>query len=673
MDMTQGIETFQGIPDSLPETREFDSSVPHAPPRPQVLDKSGRRLAIANALRYFPTEWHEILAPEFLDELYRLGHIYMHRFRPEYDMYARPISEYSTRTESAAAIMLMIQNNLDPSVAQFPHELITYGANGAVFQNWAQYLLTMEFLSKMREDQTLVMYSGHPLGLFPSNSESPMVVVTNGMVIPNYSSQSDYEKMSALGVSQYGQMTAGSYMYIGPQGIVHGTTITILNAARKYLGRSSNDGLGGVLYVTSGLGGMSGAQAKAAVIAGAVCIIAEIDPAPANKMHSRGWLSELYEDLDLVAKRAEEAVLRKEAVSIGYIGNIVDLLEFLIERGIHPDMASDQTSLHNPWLGGYMPVGHSFEEGLSLLKDDPDRFRDSVQESLRRHVSAINTLSSKGTRFWDYGNAFLLESSKAGADVLSEDGSFRYPSYVEDIMGPMCFDYGFGPFRWVCTSGDDEDLRTTDRIAQRVLEELASDCPEEIKTQYLDNIKWISEAENHKLVVGSKARILYADEVGRKKIAQEFNRSISRGEVSGPVVLGRDHHDVSGTDSPFRETANIYDGSMFTADMAVHNFVGNSFRGATWVSIHNGGGVGWGEAINGGFGLFIDGSEESERNIDSMISWDVNNGLARRSWARNEAAIFAITRAMDSDDSLKVTIPNMVDNNLLDYLFENSR
>lgn len=673
MDMTQGVETFQGIPDSLPETKEFDSSVPHAPPRPQVLDKSGRRLAIVNALRYFPTEWHEILAPEFLDELNRLGHIYMHRFRPEYDMYARPISEYSTRTESAAAIMLMIQNNLDPSVAQFPHELITYGANGAVFQNWAQYLLTMEFLSKMREDQTLVMYSGHPLGLFPSNSESPMVVVTNGMVIPNYSSQSDYEKMSALGVSQYGQMTAGSYMYIGPQGIVHGTTITILNAARKYLDRSSNDGLGGVLYVTSGLGGMSGAQAKAAVIAGAVCIIAEIDPAPANKMHSRGWLSELYEDLDLVAKRAEEAVLRKEAVSIGYIGNIVDLLEFLIERGIHPDMASDQTSLHNPWLGGYMPVGHSFEEGLSLLKDDPDRFRDSVQESLRRHVSAINTLSSKGTRFWDYGNAFLLESSKAGADVLSEDGSFRYPSYVEDIMGPMCFDYGFGPFRWVCTSGDDEDLRTTDRIAQRVLEELASDCPEEIKTQYLDNIKWISEAENHKLVVGSKARILYADEVGRKKIAQEFNRSISRGEVSGPVVLGRDHHDVSGTDSPFRETANIYDGSMFTADMAVHNFVGDSFRGATWVSIHNGGGVGWGEAINGGFGLFIDGSEESERNIDSMISWDVNNGLARRSWARNEAAIFAITRAMDSDESLKVTIPNMVDNNLLDYLFEDSR
>jgi urocanate hydratase len=673
MDLNQGVETFQGIPDSLPETRELDSSVPHAPNRPPVLEKSERRLAIANALRYFPTEWHEILAPEFLDELNRLGHIYMHRFRPEYDMYARPISEYSTRTESAAAIMLMIQNNLDPSVAQFPHELITYGANGAVFQNWAQYLLTMEFLSKMREDQTLVMYSGHPLGLFPSNSDSPMVVVTNGMVIPNYSSQSDYEKMSALGVSQYGQMTAGSYMYIGPQGIVHGTTITILNAARKYLGRSSNDGLGGVLYVTSGLGGMSGAQAKAAVIAGAVCIIAEIDPAPANKMHSRGWLSELYEDLDLVAKRAEEAVYRKEAVSIGYIGNIVDLLEFLIERGIHPDMASDQTSLHNPWLGGYMPVGHSFEEGVSLLKDDPGRFRDSVQESLRRHVSAINTLSSKGTRFWDYGNAFLLESSKAGADILSEDGSFRYPSYVEDIMGPMCFDYGFGPFRWVCTSGDDEDLRTTDRIAQRVLEELASDCPDEIKTQYLDNIKWISEAENHNLVVGSKARILYADEVGRKRIAQAFNRSISRGEVSAPVVLGRDHHDVSGTDSPFRETANIYDGSMFTADMAVHNFVGDSFRGATWVSMHNGGGVGWGEAINGGFGLFIDGSEESERNIDSMISWDVNNGLARRSWARNEAAIFAITRAMDSDDSLKVTIPNMVDNNLLDYLFEDSR
>ena len=662
-----------GIPNELPPTSEVDNSVPHAPKRPQVLDENERRLAIENSLRYFPKEWHNVLATEFLDELDRLGHIYMHRFRPDYEMYARPISEYKCNSKKAASIMLMIQNNLDPKVAQYPHELITYGGNGGVFQNWAQYLITMDYLSKMSDDQTLVMYSGHPLGLFPSSKESPMVVVTNGMVIPNYSSQKDYERMSALGVSQYGQMTAGSYMYIGPQGIVHGTTITILNAARKYLGRTSEQGLDGVLYVTSGLGGMSGAQAKAAVIAGAVCLIAEIDPVPAHKRHSQGWLSELYEDLDELCTRAERAISKKEAVSLGYLGNIVDLLEHLVDRGITPDLASDQTSLHNPWLGGYMPAGMSFEEGLSLLQKNPDEFKNSVQTSLRRHVNAINSLTERGTRFWDYGNAFLLESSRAGADVFSSDGSFRYPSYVEDIMGPMCFDYGFGPFRWVCTSGTNEDLKTTDKIARQALEKLSAQCSDDIKTQYLDNIKWISEAENHELIVGSKARILYADEVGRRTIASEFNKAISSGLVSAPIVLGRDHHDVGGTDSPFRETANIYDGSMFTADMAVHNFVGDSFRGATWISLHNGGGVGWGEVVNGGFGLVIDGSDKAQENIDSMISWDVNNGIARRSWARNSGAISAINRAMDSDSRLVVTVPEIVDENLLENIFDDTR
>ena len=662
-----------GIPNELPPIREVDNSVPHAPKRPQVLDENDRRLAIENSLRYFPKEWHHALATEFLDELDRLGHIYMHRFRPDYEMYARPISEYRCNSKKAASIMLMIQNNLDPKVAQYPHELITYGGNGGVFQNWAQYLITMDYLSKMSDDQTLVMYSGHPLGLFPSSKESPMVVVTNGMVIPNYSSQKDYERMSALGVSQYGQMTAGSYMYIGPQGIVHGTTITILNAARKYLGRTSEQGLGGVLYVTSGLGGMSGAQAKAAVIAGAVCLIAEIDPVPAHKRHSQGWLSELYEDLDELCTRAERAISKKEAVSLGYLGNIVDLLEHLVDRGITPDLASDQTSLHNPWLGGYMPAGMSFEEGLSLLEKNPDEFKNSVQISLRRHVNSINSLTERGTRFWDYGNAFLLESSRAGADVISSDGSFRYPSYVEDIMGPMCFDYGFGPFRWVCTSGTNEDLKTTDKIARQALEKLSAECSDDIKTQYLDNIKWISEAENHELIVGSKARILYADEVGRRTIASEFNKAISSGLVSAPIVLGRDHHDVGGTDSPFRETANIYDGSMFTADMAVHNFVGDSFRGATWISLHNGGGVGWGEVVNGGFGLVIDGSDKAQENIDSMISWDVNNGIARRSWARNSGAISAINRAMDSDSRLVVTVPEIVDENLLEDIFGDTR
>ena len=661
-----------GIPNELPPFREIDDSVPHAPKRPQVLDEKERRLAIENSLRYFPKDWHHILGPEFLEELERLGHIYMHRFRPNYDMFARPISQYRCNSKKAASIMLMIQNNLDPKVAQYPHELITYGGNGGVFQNWAQYLITMGYLSKMNEDQTLVMYSGHPLGLFPSSNDSPMVVVTNGMVIPNYSSQNDYERMSALGVSQYGQMTAGSYMYIGPQGIVHGTTITILNAARKYLGKTSDQDLGGVLYVTSGLGGMSGAQAKAAVIAGAVCVIAEIDPVPAHKRHSQGWLSELYEDLEDLSTRVEQAISMKEAVSLGYLGNIVDLLEHLVEKGITPELASDQTSLHNPWLGGYMPAGLSFEDGLSMLENDPEEFKKHVQESLRRQVSAINTLTDRGTRFWDYGNAFLLESRRAGADVTTADGSFRYPSYVEDIMGPMCFDYGFGPFRWVCTSGSDADLQTTDKIAMQVLQRLSSECSEDIRTQYLDNIKWIKEAENHELVVGSKARILYADEVGRRTIASEFNNAISNGLVSAPIVLGRDHHDVGGTDSPFRETANIYDGSMFTADMAVHNFVGDSFRGATWISLHNGGGVGWGEVVNGGFGMVIDGSETAQINIDSMISWDVNNGIARRSWARNAGAISAINRAMDSDSRIEVTIPEIVDENILDNMFDDS-
>ena len=665
--------SIHGIPDTLPPPKTIDPSVPHAPPRPQVLDNMGRMLSIENALRYFPEDWHETLAEEFLNELDQFGHIYMHRFRPDYEMQAKSISDYNANSVSAAAIMLMIQNNLDPNVAQFPHELITYGANGAVFQNWAQYLLTMEYLSKMSEEQTLVMYSGHPLGLFPSNKESPMVVVTNGMVIPNHSSQMDYERMNALGVSQYGQMTAGSYMYIGPQGIVHGTTITILNAARKYLGKTSEEGLGGVLYVTSGLGGMSGAQAKAAVIAGAVCIIAEVDPIPARKRHSQGWISELHDDIEMLLARAEQAVSRKEAVSLGYVGNIVELLEFIVERGTHVDLASDQTSLHNPWLGGYIPVGLTLADSAEMLKEDPAKFKELVQQSLRRHVAAINSLCARGTHFWDYGNAFLLESSRAGANINNADGSFLYPSYVEDIMGPMCFDYGFGPFRWVCTSGEESDLRITDKIAKEVLEQLSNACPEEIRTQYMDNIRWISEAENHGLVVGSKARILYADEVGRRTIAREFNKAISDGTVTAPIVLGRDHHDVSGTDSPYRETSNIYDGSMFTADMSVQNFVGDSFRGATWVSLHNGGGVGWGEVINGGFGLVINGSERSQDNIDSMISWDVNNGLARRSWARNPAARFAISRAMESDERINVTMPTIVKESVLKDLFDDTR
>ena len=660
----------QGIPKVLPDKKSLDKTVPHAPIRPQVLSESEKVLAVTNALRYFPKDWHQELADEFLSELESYGHIYMYRFRPDYEMYARPISEYEANTPEAAAMMLMIQNNLDPRVAQFPHELVTYGTNGSVFQNWAQYLLTMQYLTNMDEDQTLVMYSGHPMGLFPSSKDSPTAIVTNGMVIPNYSTQIDYERMNALGVSQYGQMTAGSYMYIGPQGIVHGTTITILNAARKYLDLQDQSDLGGILYVTSGLGGMSGAQAKAAVIAGAVCIIAEIDPIAASKRHQQGWLTELYDDLEKVISRSKQAVEDKEAISIGYLGNIVDLLEYLVEQNITPDLASDQTSLHNPWLGGYMPVGISFEDGRKMIINDPKRFKSEVQKTLRKHVDYVNQLTDRGTIFWDYGNAFLLESSRAGAEVIESDGSFRYPSYVENIMGPMCFDYGFGPFRWVCTSGSDEDLRISDKIASEVLSLLAVDCKPEISTQYQDNIRWIDEAENHDLVVGSKARILYADEQGRLQIALAFNQAIKEGKISAPIVLGRDHHDVGGTDSPYRETANIRDGSMFTADMAIHNFVGDSFRGATWTSIHNGGGVGWGEVINGGFGMYIDGSLESQNSIHSMISWDVMNGLARRSWARNIGAIDTVEEARKLDPKLVVTVPNLVDEEILSNLSE---
>ena len=660
----------QGIPKVLPNKKTLDETVSHAPIRPQVLSEAEKILAVSNALRYFPKDWHKELGKEFLLELEEYGHIYMYRFRPDYEMYARPISEYDAKTPEAASMMLMIQNNLDPRVAQFPHELVTYGTNGSVFQNWAQYLLTMQYLTNMQEDQTLVMYSGHPMGIFPSSKDSPTAIVTNGMVIPNYSTQMDYERMNALGVSQYGQMTAGSYMYIGPQGIVHGTTITILNAARKYLDLQDQSDLGGILYVTSGLGGMSGAQAKAAVIAGAVCIIAEIDPIAANKRHQQGWLTELYDDLEKVISRSKQAVENKEAISIGYLGNIVELLEYLVEENITPDLASDQTSLHNPWLGGYMPLGMSFEKGREMIINDPEGFRNEVKKTLRKHVEYVNQLTDRGTIFWDYGNAFLLESSRAGADVVESDGSFRYPSYVENIMGPMCFDYGFGPFRWVCTSGTDEDLRISDKIASNVLRKLAENCKPEISTQYQDNIRWIEEAENHDLVVGSKARILYADEQGRLQIALAFNRAIKEGKISAPIVLGRDHHDVGGTDSPYRETANIRDGSMFTADMAIHNFVGDSFRGATWTSIHNGGGVGWGEVINGGFGMYIDGSSESENSIHSMISWDVMNGLARRSWARNIGAIDTVDKAVKLDPKLVVTIPNLVDQEILSNLSE---
>ena len=658
-----------GIPNKLPPHPGFDSSVDHAPNRRKILQDNEKILALKNALRYFDKKFHHELVTEFLEELDTFGRITMQRYRPtEYEMKAYPIDAYPTNSKQAASIMLMIMNNLDPAVAQFPHELITYGGNGSVFQNWAQYRLVMKYLCEMEDDQTLVMYSGHPLGLFPSSKDSPRVVVTNGMVIPNYSSQDDYDRMNALGVSQFGQMTAGSYMYIGPQGIVHGTTITVLNAARMFCG--AKDSLAGVTFVTSGLGGMSGAQAKAGVIAGASCIVSEINPHAANKRFEQGWLSEIADSTDDAIDRMIDARAAGKATSIGHVGNIVELLERMVERNVNIDLLSDQTSLHNPWQGGYYPVTLNFEEAKSLMSSNPEIFKSEVQESLRRHASAVNTLVERGAYFWDYGNAFLLEASRAGADVMKEDGTgFRYPSYVEDIMGPMCFDYGFGPFRWVCTSCDPEDLEKSDKIAFEVLSKLSEKSPKEIKQQMLDNIRWIDQAGKNKMVVGSQARILYADTEGRKTIAKAFNDAIKSGHISSPIVLGRDHHDVAGTDSPYRETANIFDGSMFTADMAVHNFVGDSFRGATWVSLHNGGGVGWGEVINGGFGLLIDGSKESEDKLLSMLDWDVNNGISRRAWARNDGAIFAIKRAMGDNPKLKVTLPNLANDTLIDSIY----
>ena len=663
------LEEFQadiraGIPDILPEPKPYDTSINHAPRRKDILTHAEKELALRNALRYFPAKHHALLAPEFAEELRRYGRIYMYRLRPDYDMHARPIDEYPAKCRQAAAIMLMIQNNLDKAVAQHPHELITYGGNGAVFQNWAQYRLTMKYLSEMTDSQTLVMYSGHPLGLFPSHPDAPRVVVTNGMVIPNYSKPDDWERMNALGVSQYGQMTAGSYMYIGPQGIVHGTTITVMNAARKRFtdGRTSARGM---LFVSSGLGGMSGAQAKAGNISGVVSVIAEINPKAARKRHEQGWVDELHDSLDELIPRIRKAVADKETVSLAYVGNIVDLWERLADEGIKVDLGSDQTSLHNPWAGGYYPVGLSYEESNRMMAEEPQRFREHVQESLRRQVAAINRLAAEGMYFFDYGNAFLLESSRAGADVMREDGSFRYPSYVQDIMGPMFFDYGFGPFRWVCTSGKPEDLEMTDRLAAEVLEDMCRTAPGSIRGQLEDNLHWIREAGPNRLVVGSQARILYADCEGRTRIALAFNKAIAEGRISAPVVLGRDHHDVSGTDSPYRETSNIYDGSNLTADMAVQNVIGDSFRGATWVSIHNGGGVGWGEVINGGFGMVIDGSEDAARHIREMLFWDVNNGIARRSWARNDGAVEAIRREMERTPQLRVTLPSFADDELI--------
>ncbi len=654
----------EGIPETLPQPKPYDTTINHAPKRKDILTAEQKELALHNALRYFDPKHHATLAPEFAEELARYGRIYMYRFRPDYDMYARPIDHYPAKSRQAAAIMLMIQNNLDKAVAQHPHELITYGGNGAVFQNWAQYRLTMQYLSQMTDNQTLVMYSGHPLGLFPSHADAPRVVVTNGMVIPNYSKPDDWERLNALGVSQYGQMTAGSYMYIGPQGIVHGTTITVMNAARKRFVEGQKDARG-MLFVSSGLGGMSGAQPKAGNISQVVSVVAEVNPKAAEKRHSQGWVDELHYNLDSLMERIAKAVAAKEVVSLAYVGNVVELWERLAADGVAVDLGSDQTSLHNPWAGGYYPVGYSYEESNRMMAEEPERFREAVHSSLRRQVAAINSLTERGMYFFDYGNAFLLESSRAGADILKADGSFRYPSYVQDIMGPMFFDYGFGPFRWVCTSGKAEDLAATDRIAEEVLAEIATSAPADIRSQLEDNIHWIIEAGKNRLVVGSQARILYADCEGRMKIAQAFNRAIASGEISAPVVLGRDHHDVSGTDSPYRETSNIYDGSNLTADMAVHNVIGDSFRGATWVSIHNGGGVGWGEVINGGFGMVIDGSEASDEHIRRMLLWDVNNGIARRSWARNKGAIDAIRREMARTEGLKVTLPNFADEQLI--------
>lgn len=656
----------EGIPTTLPKAKPYNPEVNHAPKRKKILTPDEERLALRNALRYFPAELHAVLAPEFADELRRYGRIYMYRYRPDYDMYARPIDHYPARSRQAAAIMMMIQNNLDPAVAQHPHELITYGGNGAVFQNWAQYRLVMKYLSEMTDEQTLVMYSGHPLGLFPSSKEAPRVVVTNGMVVPNYSKPDDWERFNAMGVSQYGQMTAGSYMYIGPQGIVHGTTITVLNAGRRH----SKDGkLAGMLFVTAGLGGMSGAQPKAGNIAGVISITAEINPKAVEKRHAQGWVDEVYTDLDELMARVAKAREAKETVSLAYQGNVVDLWERLAKDDVKVELGSDQTSLHNPWAGGYYPVGMSFEESKVMMAENPQEFKRRVQESLRRQVAAINKLTAKGMYFFDYGNAFLLESSRAGADVLNSDGTFRYPSYVQDIMGPLFFDYGFGPFRWVVTSGKPEDLAVTDRLAAEVLEDIRRTAPDDIIGQLDDNIHWIREAGRNHLVVGSQARILYADAEGRTRIALAFNDAIARGEISAPVVLGRDHHDVSGTDSPFRETSNIYDGSRYCADMAVQNVIGDSFRGATWVSLHNGGGVGWGEVINGGFGMVIDGTPEAARRIRSMLLWDVNNGIARRSWARNKGAVDAIKREMERTPGLCVTLPNFVDDSIINSTF----
>ena len=666
MDLAQFQQQIrQGIPDVLPAAQEYDTSVNHAPKRKAILKPAEKQLAVRNALRYFEAKHHAILAPEFAEELEKYGRIYMYRFRPTYRMYARAIEEYPAKCEQAKAIMLMIQNNLDYAVAQHPHELITYGGNGAVFQNWAQYLLTMKYLSEMTDEQTLVMYSGHPMGLFPSHKDAPRVVVTNGMMIPNYSKPDDWERFNALGVTQYGQMTAGSYMYIGPQGIVHGTTITVLNAGRKI----GKDGLAGKLFITAGLGGMSGAQPKAANIAGCISITAEINPKAVQIRHSQGWVDEVFDDLDKLMERVSKARAAKEIVSFAYQGNIVDLWEYLAKNNIQVDLGSDQTSLHNPWAGGYYPAGVSFDDANRMMAEEPLKFKEKVQETLRRHVTAINMLTARGMYFFDYGNAFLLESSRADADIMNSDGTFKYPSYVQDIMGPMCFDYGFGPFRWVCTSGKAEDLDKSDHLAMEVLEEIAKNSPNEIQQQMRDNITWIKGAKANKLVVGSQARILYADAEGRVRIAEAFNKAIKEGEISAPIVLGRDHHDVSGTDSPFRETSNIYDGSCFTADMAIQNVIGDSFRGATWVSIHNGGGVGWGEVINGGFGMLLDGSAESDRRLKSMLFWDVNNGISRRSWARNDGAIFAIKRAMENEPKLKVTLPNKVDDQLLQNIF----
>mgnify|MGYP000276436249 CR=1 FL=1 len=656
---------LEGIPEELPEHKPYDRNINHAPKRKDVLSKQEKRLALRNALRYFNKKHHKLLAREFAEELREYGRIYMHRFRPDYEIKARHIDDFPHRSRHAAAIMLMLSNNLDQVVAQHPHELITYGGNGAVFQNWAQYRLTMKYLAEMTDEQTLVLYSGHPMGLFPSHKEAPRVVVSNGLTIPNYSSKEEYEKFNALGVTQYGQMTAGSFMYIGPQGIVHGTTITLLNAGRRTL-KSGETDLSGKVYVTSGLGGMSGAQPKATVIAGAICVVAEVNPKASHKRYQQGWVDEIYEDMGQLIYRLREAIDNKEAISIAYQGNVVDLWERLVDEEIHVDMGSDQTSLHNPYSGGYYPVGVSLEEADRMMAEEPEKFKEKVRQSLKRQVHAINRMVDRGMYFWDYGNAFLLESSRAGADILKGDGSFKYPSYVESIMGPLFFDYGFGPFRWVCTSNDSKDLEVTDKIAADVMEHLAEEAPHEIRGQMEDNIHWIREAGKNDLVVGSQARILYTDSEGRIEIARAFNEAIREGKISAPIVLGRDHHDVSGTDSPYRETANIYDGSKYTADMAVQNVIGDSFRGATWVSLHNGGGVGWGEVINGGFGMVLDGTEEADRRLEMMLHWDVNNGIARRSWARNEGAISAIKREMERTPNLRVTLPNLADDQVID-------